>query len=253
MPCILVTSLISTTAFAITQSQPFKTPTINDHNYSFTSEVWDRHFNPATVEAVAFIKADTNVPSGYMGGQARLYNTSGNIKASSSWTYSPSSLATFYVYSPRVSIVGQYYAQNQAEFYNGNGYTRYTGYKSPIQALSSSKLISTTETQTPKAINDLMLQKKYAVNSKGETYGSALSEYTIGVEPDLISAIGTNGVKGYIKADDLTPKISSIEEALAQNGKNGDIHTIPVYDVDGTTVLCEFELVTNYELGTEAD
>jgi hypothetical protein len=102
-------------------------------------------------------------------------------------------------------------------------------------------------------MNDLMLQIKYAVNSKGETYGSALSEHTIGVEPDLISAVGTNGVEGYVRADDLTPKVSSIEEAIEQNGKNGDILTIPLYDVDGTTVLGEFELITNYELVTDAN
>ena len=246
--CVLLVSLIPITSFANTSSSFYKTPTINGYNYSFTSEVWDR-YNPNgggyTAEAVSAIKADDNVPEGYMGGQARLYNSSGALEASSSWTYNTSKISLIWVYSPRISTDGKYYAQNKAEFYNGDGYDRYTGYKSPILTLSSSSSLKATKTY--EGINSFMLQTKYAVNSRGETYGSSLSEYAIGVEPDLISAIGTNGIEGYVKADDLSPTYSSTEEAIEQNGKNGDIRTIPLYDVDGTTILGEFELITNYE------
>lgn len=168
MTCVVLISTISTTAFADTASPTYKTPKISGHEYSFTSEVWTRYVPNVgyTVEAVAPIKADVNVPTGYMGGQARLYNSSGSLKASSSWTYNPSSTSAFFVYSSRISTAGQYYAYNQAEFYNGSGYTRYTGYQSPIQTLSSSKSVSTTETL--EVINDLMLKTEYSVNDKGE-------------------------------------------------------------------------------------
>jgi len=256
MVCVLSIILMSTSAFANTSSPPYKTPKIYGYYYSFTSEVWDRYLNPPTVEAVAQIEARnlfglTNVPIGYMGGQARLFNSSGSLKASSSMTYNNYSCAVNIVYSPRISTPGQYYAQNKAEFYNGNGYTTYTGYKSPILTLSSSKSASTTETS--EVINDLMLQTEYSLNSNGETYGSALSEYTIGVEPDLISAVGTNGAEGYVRANDLKPNVYSIKQAIEQTGNNGDIRTIAIYDVDGTTVLGEFELITHYELVTDAE
>ena len=92
-----------------------------------------------------------------------------------------------------------------------------------------------------------MMQNEYDVNDNGETYGSALSDYTIGVEPDLISAIGTNGIKGYVKSTDLTPNYNSPEEAIEeQMVANGDTRIIPLYDYNGTTILGEFELVTNY-------
>lgn len=245
--CVLLTLLNSTAAFANTQSPPYQTPTIYGHKYSFTSEVWYRTAF-STVEAVAPIQADTNVPVGYMGGQARLFNSAGSLQASSTMTYNPYEVAFFFVYSPRISTPGQYYALNRAQFYNGNGYTTFTGYQSPIQTLPGSKSKSANPTETEKILKDLMMQTKYAVNSRGETYGSALSEYTIGVEPDLISAIGTNGVQGYVRAEDLTPPVSSIAEAVAQNGKNGDIRMIPLYDAEGTKVLGEFKLVTNYEI-----
>ncbi|BFH12031.1 hypothetical protein WJ0W_000273 [Paenibacillus melissococcoides] len=81
---------MSITAFADTKSDPYELPSaIHGYKYSFTSEVWERWSgNPTTtVEAVAYVKADANVPIGYMGGQARLYNSSGSLVASSSMTY----------------------------------------------------------------------------------------------------------------------------------------------------------------------
>lgn len=247
----LTTIMMTTTAFALTESDPYETATINGHKYSFTSEVWDRSGSSATVEAVAYVEAETNVPTGYMGANARLYNSSGSLVKSSGTTYNTSKISGFFVYSPRTSSTGQYYAQNTGSFYNGNGYSTYTGYKSPIQALPSSKSASSSVAE--KVLEDLMSRAEYEVNENGETYGSAISANTIGVEPDLIAAVGTNGVNGYVKAEELSPEVSTIEEALAQMGENGNVRKIPLYDVDGITILGQFDIVTNYELVTDAE
>ena len=251
---VLTMLMITTTAFADTSSDPYETPTINGHEYSFTSEVWTRGSgSSATVEAVAYVDADTNVPTGYMGANARLYNSSGSLVKSSGTTYNTSSISGFFVYSPRTSTSGQYYAQNTGSFYNGNGYAPYTGYKSPIQTLSSSSSKSVSTAGAEKVLEDLMSRAEYDVNENGETYGSAISANTIGVEPDLIAAVGTNGVNGYIKAEELTPEVSTIKEALVLMGENGSVRTISLYDVDGTTILDQFDIVTNYELVTDAE
>ena len=42
----------------------------------------------------------------------------------------------------------------------------------------------------------------YPVNSKGEAYGSAMLASVVGYEPDLISAIGTDGIEGYLRLED---------------------------------------------------
>ena len=47
------------------------------------------------------------------------------------------------------------------------------------------------------------LANGYPVNSKGQTYGSALDREILGYEPDLCSVQATNGVTGYVKAHDL--------------------------------------------------
>ncbi|MGG3885307.1 hypothetical protein [Brevibacillus panacihumi] len=174
-----------------------------------------------------------------------MFGIDGQIRQASSMTYNSKSIAGMFVYSPATANGNTYYAYSRAEFYNGNGYTTFTGYKYPVLKHPFIKNMNTTD--TPTAIKNLMAKTEYEVNDNGETYGSALSAYTIGAEPDLISAVGTNGVEGYVRADDLTPKVSSIEEALEQNAENGDVRTIPLYAEDGETVLGEFELVTNIE------
>lgn len=243
--CALLISLVPAAALANTQSPPFQTPSIYGHTYTFTSEVWYRS-GLGTVESVTPIYANTVVPTGYMGAESRLFNQYGDLWATSSMKYNLYEASNFLVYSTVVSTPGQYYAKNIGSFYNGNGYTEFYGPQSPNQPLPASKSSSLNPAETPQTIIDLMLQTKYPVNRNGETYGSALSAYTIGTEPDLISAIGTNGVKGYVKAKELTPKFSSIEEAIAYS-KNDDTQIIPLYDADGTTVIGQFEMINGHE------
>lgn len=76
-------------------------------------------------------------------------------------------------------------------------------------------------------------------NVNGETYGYAIQAETIGYEPDLIAATGTNGTDGYVRGTDLEGPIpSSPEEAIAMQSTNG--RYIPLYESDGETVIGEF-------------
>ena len=63
----------------------------------------------------------------------------------------------------------------------------------------------------------------YSVNSRGETYGSTLLAEVVGYEPDLISAIGVDGVEGYIRYEDVCPNTFRMGE-------------IPLYDQEGTVI-----------------
>ncbi len=93
-----------------------------------------------------------------------------------------------------------------------------------------------------------MIVPNYTVNEQGETYGSAPYVYgKIVKEPDLISAIGVDGVKGYVKATDLNgPSFSSPEEAIAYQEKMqaAGSRSIPLYESDGRTEIGEFILGT---------
>ena len=86
-------------------------------------------------------------------------------------------------------------------------------------------------------------------NENNQTYGTFISNkegYTIS-EPELIAVEGVGGVKGYAKKSDLydesfqpqTPEefLNYVEE----RDKKGP-RTIPVYELDGETIIGEFRL-----------
>jgi hypothetical protein len=98
-------------------------------------------------------------------------------------------------------------------------------------------------------------EAKYLTNKNGLKYGSARDAISVETEPDLISAVGVDGVEGYVYAKDLreempkTPaeavaKTEAIKEKLAKAKPNEAIviRTIPLYDVDGTTIIGSFEI-----------
>jgi len=240
---IVASIILTSTIFADTVSNAYDTPTINGKNYSFTSKVVDRWVGSpnATAEAVADIQSKSgNVPTGYMGGHARLFTSSGTLWSSGTIVYNTSTISSLYAYSPTTNVAGQYYAQCRAYFYNGDGYDMYTGYQSPILTLSPTSNLASVAFEN--ALDEIRSQTVYETNANGETYGSALSADTIGVEPDLIAAVGTNGLEGFVKSSDLDPGVTSPEEAIVYMNTIGDTLSIPLYAVDGTTVLGEFVL-----------
>lgn len=84
----------------------------------------------------------------------------------------------------------------------------------------------------------------YPENENGQTYGSSADAASPETEPDLISAIGVDGTTGYVLKKDLDgeqPK--SPEEAIAlQNSKSPGGLDIPLYDVEGATVIGVFHV-----------
>lgn len=86
----------------------------------------------------------------------------------------------------------------------------------------------------------------YSVNENGQSYGSALYANSIDEEPDLIKARGVDGNTGYVRAVDLyrdEPKTP--EEALEKMRKAPSIKKIPLYAVDGKTVVGTFHIKNN--------
>jgi len=85
----------------------------------------------------------------------------------------------------------------------------------------------------------------YPKNEFGQTYGSGLDATSLDTEPVLMKAYGIDGTLGYVKSADLngvqpkTPK-----EALAQQAKVGSVRKIPLYDIDGKTVIGVFNITT---------
>lgn len=94
-----------------------------------------------------------------------------------------------------------------------------------------------TQTQT-KSKND------YPKNKVGKAYGSLAEAKSPDDAPDLISATGVDGTSGYIKSSDVfgdEPK--NPQEAIEKQKKRvPGSRFIPLYDVDGQTVIGKFRV-----------
>lgn len=84
----------------------------------------------------------------------------------------------------------------------------------------------------------------YPMNKNGQTYGSAADADSPENEPDLIKAIGVDGTEGYVRKTDLVGELpNSPEEALEmQKNRPPGGRDIPLYDVDGETVIGLFHI-----------
>ncbi|WP_212983966.1 hypothetical protein [Paenibacillus cineris] len=81
-------------------------------------------------------------------------------------------------------------------------------------------------------------------NKHGQTYGSSADAASPGMEPELIRAIGVDGTAGYVLEKDLDGELPKTpEEAIAiQNSRSPDGRDIPLYDVDGESVIGVFHV-----------
>ncbi|MBT2761302.1 peptidase M56 BlaR1 [Paenibacillus sp. ISL-20] len=84
----------------------------------------------------------------------------------------------------------------------------------------------------------------YPENKNGQTYGSSADATSPEAEPELVSAIGVDGTAGYVLKKDLDGELpKSPEEAIAiQNSRSPDGRDIPLFDVDGETVIGVFHV-----------
>ncbi|MFJ7738838.1 metal ABC transporter substrate-binding protein [Lysinibacillus sp. NPDC097287] len=86
-----------------------------------------------------------------------------------------------------------------------------------------------------------ILEEGYPTNENGQTYGPDMGDLNLGEigEPTLMLAEGENGTIGYVKKEDLNgPQPKTPKEAVKLN--EAKPREIPLYDVDGETVIGKF-------------
>lgn len=226
---LAVVVMLITTASAETGMSNTKYTTVNNYDYRYWSLIANNVEGRVDADAVAGLDGMNYAPVGYMGAQARLYSSSGVLKASSTWVYNegtsyPTASGSLTYKTTR----GYYYSKGQVKFYDGEGYITYTSAATPNFAPTRSVISD----------KNVIIQK----NDNGEIYGSGLFLDEIGVQPDLIIAEGINGEIGYVKAEDLNDaEIETPEQAVTK--MLNEIHyEIPLYDSDGITVIGSFML-----------
>jgi hypothetical protein len=166
------------------------------------------------------------IENSFIRAEPRLY-LDGELWLAEGWHYSDGSenglYAEYFTYF--VSRGGQVFAKSVFGIYNGTGYTTYTA--------PQTATINVNSVTNRAAGNGETVHEEFGINDNGQTYGSGWSEET----PELIKAIGADGVHGYVYDDDLL--------ALADKNSPYTVtpeipESIPLYAVDGTTVVGEF-------------
>lgn len=160
-------------------------------------------------------------PSGYMGADAFLFRSNGSLVDSTGMTYPNSSCAGLTI---RVS------SSERGTFYSRGLVSICTGYTN-----GEPDYMTLHTDQTTYGTYSLSPSVGYRTNSDGETYGSGLLADVYGEYPDLVQAEGVNGIKGYVRYDDLVYIPSSLEDAVAYSSSTED-KSIPVYNIDGEVV-----------------
>jgi len=146
----------------------------------------------------------------------------GTLVASSDWYYNQSATAGIGTSTPFITSAGTYYSKGRVALYNGNGYTTYEANSTPNLIISGSSFMGIFNVAT---------------NVNGDIYGSELMADALGIELDLIAARGENNMLGYVRSTDLNAtKINDPTEISKLEIRR----TIPLYSVDGLTVIDNF-------------
>lgn len=177
-------------------------------------------------------------PAGYVGADAFLFRSNGYLLDSTGLIYSNNDESSYTV-DISTTQRGTYYAQGLVAILTGfdNGEPQY-------------KTLHTD--QTTYSTYSLGPSVGYRTNSDGETYGSGLLVGVYGEYPDLVQAEGVNGVKGYVRYDDLVYIPSSLEDAVAYSSSTED-KSIPVYNIDGEVVDTFVLSNSNTDVDTPVD
>lgn len=191
----------------------------------YSYKAWSEMYVGSDYRAATYVQTSNNrdVPANYIKCQARLYDLAGDRVITSREVSSnvPTNLEAVVT---NHCATTEAYSRGWAAFKNQYGdYERYDLIKTKTIMLGRSSGVDGLEALKC----SLDENGQYPVNRLGESYGSDLLSEVVGEVPDLISAVGVDGVRGYIRDEDTHAKY---DEPLDQ-----DV-LIPLYDVNGNVI-----------------
>jgi len=228
--------LIVTIPTIIVSANPISSPTLTYTVNGVTYTVFNGlHLTTGT--AVAHTHIDTNIrqPAGYFGSQARIFEN-GAVRYQSPWRFNGANDWSASASINGATIRGMTYAsRGLVRMWNGSSLSEY-------QPTGTNNIIGFS-------IGG-QINSEYEININGQTHGSALDAVSNDDLPELILAKDVDGNIGYVYADDLIGDIPNTpKEAVEYMNRLQELNdigiysiTIPLYDVDGETIIGEFEI-----------
>ncbi|NBI09917.1 hypothetical protein D1641_07785 [Colidextribacter sp. OB.20] len=203
----------------------------------YTYDAWTILYkdNDGRYRSSSWIQEQNNspLPAKYIGVSAEIRNTSGKILISRPVKYNAAAESWIWQETSSARGEGTIYSTGKAYLSNGSQSVEYD--------LPRSANVSTGRWAAAfqaLAEETLTAEGTYPVNAKGQTYGSAALSKVVGYEPDLLAAVGIDGVDGYILRTDVRPELNTFEEICAYE-KAMDARTdctIPLFDAEGNEI-----------------
>ena len=165
-------------------------------------------------------RSDSNMENIPVSIQARLFYN-GSVRKETKMAAATNKL--YFVNTDSMAAAGEYYSQGKVQIAG----TTLPTYETDRFTISRAM---------PNLLDTLDENGDYPVNSKGEAYGSAMLASVVGYEPDLISAIGTDGVEGYLRLEDTIANIRTPEEAASYMETYYEDNVLPLYNSEGEVI-----------------
>lgn len=200
----------------------------NGFEYEFWSELYTR--SPNTGSAWVCEKKYTNVPAHTIGARARVYDGNSQLLAQTDMMYNTRDIY-FMVASVDVPGTGVIYSKGEVSIQTESSYTFQT-----LNCLPTKSVNGGAKSYANFSEEAIQTMATYGVNDKGETYGSSMFSERNGGNPDLISAVGNNGLSGYVRDDELNLPVNTPKEAKIFQENMPTTRTIPLYDLEGNVI-----------------
>lgn len=191
--------------------------------YSFLF-VTDKYQAATDITMVQKYEPVFNPPIPYIKYQARLFNSTGKLQLAST---------TIGSITDRCPMATTGFWEGDGAF--SRGWTWVKDFEdnetqrplAPTQTVYLGRSASEGDSILASLETSLDDNNQYPVNQFGESYGLAVLADIVGEEPDLIAAVGMDGITGYVRAEEL----SSYYDVQPD-----EVVLIPLYDVNGIEI-----------------
>lgn len=176
------------------------------------------------------IPSQTYVPAGWMEVMAEVldYNTGKVVKSTA---MEENTRSTYYMYAVTETYNTSNPVCSRGRYRVYDGTQNRTGFAYETEPVPGTRAISKS------LLSTLEANGSYPKTKAGETYGSVLLADVVGYEPDLISALGLNGISGYVRNEDVYPTfITRAEYETYINTLEANEWKIPLYDLQGNVI-----------------
>lgn len=167
------------------------TPPVNGTVYLHSSTI--NNVPRPLASSIVYTSFGTQAPAGTMGAMARLFRE-GALCSATDYLYNAAPNSSQNVATSRDCGAGWYNSHGFVAVWNGTSYSQYVTFPSSALQYPAPAAAPLTAPDAPS------VDIPSGTNSEGQSFGSGAEVTNDADLPDLVSAIGVNGIEGYVRS-----------------------------------------------------